>query len=131
MAKAHGTFEVVSWNEETYEERDGHGKLTRASVTQSFAGDVQGVGAVQWLMAYRSNGTAHFVGLQRVTGVIGTHRGSFVLETIGEFDGTQATWKASVVPGSGTDELAGLAGEGTFGAPHGSNASFDLTYSLD
>jgi hypothetical protein len=131
MADAHGSFEVASWKEETYEDRDGHGKLTRASVTQTFKGDVQGEGAAEWLMAYRADGTAHFVGLQRVTGAIADRRGSFVLETIGDFDGTMARWKASVVPGSGTDQLSGLAGEGSFGAPHGSIASFELSYSLE
>ena len=28
MAKAKGEFEVASWNEDTYEEREGGGKLT-------------------------------------------------------------------------------------------------------
>ena len=131
MAEAQGSFEVASWNEETYQERDGNGKLTRASVTQTFKGDIEGDGAVEWLMAYRPDGTAHFVGLQTVTGSIDARRGSFVLETIGDFDGKIATWKASVVPGSGTGDLEGLVGEGSFGAPHGSKASFELTYSFD
>jgi hypothetical protein len=131
MAEAHGTFEVASWKEETYEDRDGNGKLTRAYVTQVFEGDILGEGATQWLMAYRGDGTAHFVGLQRVTGSIGNRLGSFVLETVGDFDGQIATWKASVVPGSGTDQLAGLVGEGSFGAAHGSKASFELRYRFD
>jgi hypothetical protein len=95
--KARGSFELASWQEETYEDLGGGVKLTRASVTQRFEGDVAGAGAVEWLMAYRDDGTARFVGLQRVTGSIGDRQGSFVLETIGEFDGRVATWKGSVV----------------------------------
>ncbi|MFN2484804.1 MAG: DUF3224 domain-containing protein [Candidatus Limnocylindria bacterium] len=130
MATAHGQFELASWNEETYEDLDGGGKLTRASVTQTFSGDVTGDGAVEWLMAYRADGTAHFVGLQRVRGAIGGRTGSFVLETSGDFDGKLATWTCSVIEGSGTGELEGLRGRGSFGAPKGPKASFELEYEL-
>ena len=130
MAKAKGEFEVASWNEDTYEEREGGGKLTRASVGQKFTGDVDGDGAAEWLMCYRDDGTADFVGLQRVDGSIDDRSGSFVLETIGEFDGKVAKWTAAVVPGTGSGELAGLGGDGRFEAPMGSTASFELEYEL-
>jgi hypothetical protein len=130
MTEARGSFELASWNEETYEDLGDGAKLTRASVTQKFAGDIDGEGAVEWLMAYRTDGTAHFVGLQRIRGAIGGRSGACVLETSGDFDGKTATWTASVVPGSGTDGLVGLAGSGTFTAPMGSKAEFELTYTL-
>ena len=130
MTEARGTFELASWKEETYEELGDGAKLTRASVTQKFEGDIEGDGAVEWLMAYRPDGTAHFVGLQRVRGSVGGRTGVFVLETSGDFDGQTATWTASVVAGSATEELAGLAGDGTFGAPHGPNALYELSYTL-
>jgi hypothetical protein len=128
--KARGSFEVTSWNEDTYEELDGGVRLTRASVEQRFTGDIAGEGAVQWLMSYRSDGTAHFVGLQRITGSVGKRTGSFLVETSGEFDGTEATGAWSVVTGSGTAGLEGLRGTGNFRAPHGSNATFELEYEL-
>jgi hypothetical protein len=131
VTKANGSFTLASWAEDTYEDLGGGAKLTRASVTQTFEGDVEGDGAVEWLMAYRSDGTAHFVGLQRVRGAIGDRRGSFVLETIGEFDGEKATWEGSVVRGTATGELEGLSGRATFGAPHGPKASFELEYSFE
>jgi Protein of unknown function (DUF3224) len=131
MVKATGSFELASWDEETYEDLEDGGKLTRASVTQSFTGDIEGDGAVQWLMAYRPDGTAHFVGLQRVRGAIGDRKGAFVLETIGDFDGKLATWRATVVPGSASGDLQGLTGSGDFGAPHGPKATFELEYTFD
>ena len=131
MTRASGAFEVTSWNEDAYEELAGGGKLTRASVEQKFTGDIEGDGAVQWLMAYRSDGKAHFVGLQRVAGSIGDRTGSFVLETAGDFDGETATGAWSVVPGSAVDGLQGLRGTGKFEAPHGPNASFELEYEFD
>jgi len=124
--KIKGAFQNTSWEEDTVEELDGGAKLTRASVTQDFTGDVEGNGAVQWLMAYRADGTAHFVGLQRVRATIAARTGTFVLETIGEFDGKVASWTATVVPGSGSGDLADLSGEGTFEAPMGSTAEFEL-----
>jgi hypothetical protein len=130
MTRAEGSFEVTSWNEESYEELEGGGKLTRASVEQRFSGAIVGHGAVQWLMAYRSDGTAHFVGLQRVRGSVGARTGSFLLETSGEFDGVEAHGTWSVVPRSGTGELEGLRGTGAFRAPHGSKAAFELDYEI-
>ena len=125
MATLHGGFKVASWNEDAYDERDGR-RLSRASVTQRFEGDVVGEGAAEWLMAYQADGTARFVGLQVVDGTVGDRRGTFVLETAGEFDGGVARWEASVVPGSSTGELTDLTGAGRFEAPHGSEASCEL-----
>ena len=126
MTKATGEFELASWNEETYKTLGGDRKLTRASVSQTFRGDVAGEGSVQWLMSYGDDGTAHFVGLQLVDGAVHDSKGTFVLETTGDFDGKVAKWKATVVPGSGTGDLAGISGEGTFEAPMGSKAKFSL-----
>jgi len=86
MATAKGQFELASWNEDTYQELDGGAKLTRASVTQDFSGDVTGGGTVEWLMCYRPDGTARFVGLQRVEGTVGGMEGSFVAESVGNFE---------------------------------------------
>jgi Protein of unknown function (DUF3224) len=130
MPTATGTFEVKHWNEAPYEEREDGAKLTRAEVEQSFSGDVAGEGLAQWLMSYRKDGTARFVGLQRVTGVIGDRRGAFVLETVGDFDGAEARWTATVIPGSGSADLEDLSGSGSFRAPHGSTAEFQLEYEL-
>jgi Protein of unknown function (DUF3224) len=131
MTNANGSFELASWEEDTYEELEDGGKLTRASVTQAFNGDVVGDGAVQWLMCYRNDGTAHFVGLQLVRGVIDQRKGSFVLETSGDFDGKQATWTGSVIPGSGSGELESIRGTATFGAPMGSKADFAFDYEFE
>jgi hypothetical protein len=81
-------------------------------------------------MSYRDDGTARFVGLQLVRGAIEDRKGTFVLETVGDFDGKQATWKATVVPGSGTGDLEGLRGKAKFGAPKGPNATFDFDNEL-
>jgi hypothetical protein len=129
MATLNGAFKVATWSEDAYDERDGR-RLTRASVTQRFEGDIAGDGAAEWLMAYQPDGTARFVGLQLVEGVLGGRRGTFVLETAGQFDGGVARWDATVVAGSSTGELTDLTGAGRFEAPHGSEATYELEVEL-
>jgi hypothetical protein len=131
MTTLDGEFTVTSWDEKPYAEREGGRKLTRARVTQDLAGDIVGTGEVEWLMSYSEDGTAHFVGLQQFDGVIDGREGSVVLETIGDFDGNEATWACKVVDGSGTAGWATMSGEGRFRAPHGSKATFTLDYSFD
>jgi hypothetical protein len=131
MTTATGKFKIESWDEETYAEVEDGGKLTRASVTQAFSGDVEGEGAVEWLMCYRPDDTADFVGLQRIVGRLGERSGSFVLQTTGTFDGAEAKGDWSVVRGSGTAELAGLRGQGEFSAPVGGEPSIRLEYEVE
>ncbi len=129
MTTLHGDFQISSWDENAYHELEGR-RLTRASVSQRFDGDIAGDGAAEWLMAYQADGTARFVGLQLVDGEVAGRRGTFVLETSGEFAGGMARWDARVVPGSPTGELAELRGRGRFEAPHGSEASYELEVEL-
>ena len=131
MATARFTGNIEGWDENTITEIDSGGKLTQANVKQSFSGDLEGEGSVQWLMCYRADDTAEFVGMQRVVGRIGGRSGSFVmLQTEGTFDGKLAKGKLTIVPGSGTNELAGLSGEGEFNAPMGGEPTAQLEYEV-
>jgi hypothetical protein len=130
MTHAQGKFDIASWDEEPYVEVDEARKLTRATVTQRFSGDVEGDGSVQWLMFYRTDGTADFVGMQHIQGTLRDRKGSFVLETTGTFDGSKAAADWTVVDGSGTGELEGLQGTGRMEAPMGSTAQYDFDYSF-
>ncbi len=128
MTTASGSFQVASWQEDTYEELDDSRRLTRATVALTFSGGVEGEAAVKWLMCYRPDGTARFVGLARVQGSVDGRPGTFVLENTGEFDGMVARGPWSVVAGSGTGDLAGLGGTGGFEASK--EASYSLDYTL-
>jgi Protein of unknown function (DUF3224) len=123
---ANSEFKIESWNEQPFGDR-----LARASVEQAFSGEIEGDGSVEWLMCYREDKTADFVGLQQVTGQIGDRSGSVVLQTVGTFDGSEARGEWSVVPGSGTDELRGMRGAGVFTAPHGCAARATLEYEFE
>jgi Protein of unknown function (DUF3224) len=130
--RATATFKIADWDERDYAEIEDGGKLAQASVKQAFSGDIEGEGAVEWLMCYRPDRTASFVGLQRIVGQIGGRSGSFVLlQSDGTFDGREARGALSVMPGSGTGELRGLRGEGEFSAPLHSEAAVTLDYDFD
>jgi len=125
---ANARFAIKSWEEKPYSEGEGLPKMTRATVTKSFTGDITGDSQVEYVMVYRTDGTAAFVGLERITGRIGTRTGSFVLERTGVFEGGQAKESYTVVAGSATGELQGLEGEGTSSVGHGGDHPFVLAY---
>lgn len=119
---------MASWKEDTHEELGGGRKLTHAEVALAFSGGIEGDGTVRWLMAYRADGTASFVGLARIKGTLDGRSGSFVLENTGTFDGMVARGRWSVVDGSGTDALERICGTGGFEAAQ--EATYSLAYQL-
>ena len=128
-AHADSTFTVKSWDENTYQELDG-GKLTRASIVQDFDGDLVASGAAELLMCYAADGTASIVGFQRFTGQLAGRDGSFVLRSVGGYDGALATATLEVVAGSGTGELAGLTGTGSSAVGKEPPGTLHLDYDL-
>jgi hypothetical protein len=129
--QAASTFKIDSWDERAYVETEEGEKLTRAHVKQTFEGEIDGKGEVEWLMCYRRDDTAEFVGLQRVVGRLGEREGSLVLVTTGTFDGKEAKGPLRIVYGSGTGELTGITGEGELCAPLGKQPSVSLSYRFD
>ena len=128
MSRATGTFAVTGGSEQTIREAVGEVELTRVSGTQRFGGTVVGAGTVEWVFCYRPDRSARFVGLQRIEGAIDGRTGSLVMESAGDHDGRQSQGQWHVIPGSGTGELAGIGGDGTFEAPGGPEATYELDY---
>jgi len=125
---ATATFTLKSWDEKPYDEMKGLPKLTRVSATKSYQGDITGEGKVEYLMMYRDDGSATFVGLERVVGSVAGHSGSFVLQHNGIFENGIAKVALSVVAGSGTEGLHGLQGEGEFAVGHEPPYKMTLDY---
>jgi uncharacterized protein DUF3224 len=128
---ARATFEIRNWDEKPYDEMAGAAKLTRASVTKVYKGDIEGEGKLEYLMAYGLDGSASFVGIERVIGRIGDRRGNFVFQHAGTFrDGVaRSTWV--VVSGSGAGELNGLRGEVNSALGHAKDYPVELNYELE
>ena len=128
--RTEGTFTVASWDEDTYQELDGKGKLTKARVTFDFTGDLQARGTWDAVMCYREDGTAVFTGFQRMVGQIGGRSGSFVLRADGTFEGGEARSAWQVMDGTGTGELAGLRGTGSAVSASAPGGTYSFDYDL-
>ncbi len=118
-------------DEKPYNEIEGTPKLTRVKVTKTYHGDIEGESTLEYLMMYRQDETASFVGLERVVGSLGGRSGTFVLQHKGTFEGGKAKVECFVVSGSGTGELSGLRGEGGFAAGHAEQHAVTLDYDFE
>ncbi|HET9709537.1 MAG TPA: DUF3224 domain-containing protein [Gemmatimonadales bacterium] len=125
---ANARFAITSWDEKPYSEGPDLPKLTRATVQKTFTGDIVGEGQVDYLMMYRSDGTATFLGLERITARVDGKSGTFVLQRTGVFEDGQAKESYSVVPGSASGALRGLRGEGRSSVGHGMEHPFTMSY---
>ena len=126
---ANGGFEIDKWDEKPAGITVGP-KVTRATVTQKFTGDIKGSGTTEYVMVYRPDKTAEYSGVQIINGAVGVRKGSFALLLRGRYDGKKAVTKWEVVPGAGKGALKGLTGKGDFSAPMGSKGKYKLTYDL-
>ncbi len=112
-----GTVQTLEWDETTWDGQPAAEapapKMTIATDRAELNGAIDGEVSERWLMSYAADGTARFVGLTHVTGTVGGRSGSFVLQHAGRFDADGLSTEFTVVPDSGTGELATLAGTGT------------------
>lgn len=129
--QANALFKVKSWDEKPFNEMKNSPKLTRAHVEKQYEGDINGEGILEYLMIHREDGTAQFVGLERITGSLEGRTGSFVLRHTGSFEHGVAEAKLAVVEDSGTGELAGIRGEGRFKSGHRQKYPVTLDYGFD
>jgi hypothetical protein len=124
-----GTFEVSMKPLSTPEESPG-ATLGRMSLDKQFAGDLQAVGKGEMLTAMTSTkGSAGYVAIERVTGSLQGRQGSFVFQHTGTMNRGAQQLSITVVPDSGTDELAGISGQFTINIADGKH-SYDFEYSL-
>jgi hypothetical protein len=126
--RANAVITVHKYEPSPYDETGGGPVLNRIHVQESFTGDIEGDGVVEFLQAARDDGSASFVGMERVAGQLAGRQGTFLLQDAGTVhdDVVEGDW--FVIPGSGTGDLAGLRGEGRFRANLGQNAQVHLDY---
>lgn len=129
MQVARGTF-TVKLGPLVFEGQPEGAQLGRMSIDKDITGDLVATTRGQMLSAMTATqGSAAYVAIERVEGVLQGRRGSFVLQHTGIMDRGAPSLVVTVVPDSGTEELAGLAG--TFridiaAGPH----SYEFAYSL-
>jgi hypothetical protein len=68
--------------------------------------------------------------MQEIDATIEGRRGTFVLTSVGSHDGIRSKGTWTIVPRSGTGELAGIVGNGVWAAGPGPQATFELSYEM-
>lgn len=110
MPIARGTFEVTMEPEPPFLDQDGI-KLNRNVLRKEYSGDLVGTSEGQMVAAYTATpGSAGYVAIEHFTGSVGGKSGSFVLQHSGLMDRGDAALTVTIVPDSGTGELAGISG---------------------
>lgn len=109
-AHATGTFDVKLVPQGTPDTAQGIA-LARMSIDKQFHGDLDATSKGEMLSSgTEANGSAAYVAIERLTGTLHGHSGSFVLMHSGTMTREAQRLTVSVAPGSGTGELAGIAG---------------------
>ena len=110
MPTARGRLDVTIEAEPPFFEQDGV-KLNRNLVRKEFSGDMVGTSEAQMIAAYTATpGSAGYVAIEHFTGSVGGKSGSCVLQHHGLMEREEAALTVTIVPDSGTGELAGISG---------------------
>lgn len=104
-----GKFEVKLTPQSMAE--PGAANLGRLAIAKRYFGDLDAQAVGEMLTASGTvAGSAVYVAVEHVTGTLSGRRGSFALHHTGIMDRGAAQLTITVVPDSGSDELAGLTG---------------------
>ncbi|HST51790.1 MAG TPA: DUF3224 domain-containing protein [Pyrinomonadaceae bacterium] len=103
----------------------------RMSIEKKFGGGLEATSKGQ-MLAVRTDtqGSAGYVALERVSGTLDGRTGAFALQHSGTMARGEQRLSIKVVPDSGTDQLAGLAGQMTINVEGGKH-SYEFEYTLD
>lgn len=127
-----GHITYQGWKEEEVGPTGTFPRLARASVTNSFTGGIEAAAtSCEYTVVYVDDANGTFSGMELLSGRLDGREGTFVVEEHGSFgaDGTvHCTFE--VVAGTGTGELAGLSGTGSFVYRNGQTA-FPCTLDYD
>ena len=128
--RAAGTFSValVPQVTEGYSE---DGTLSRMTIDKALLGDLEGTSKGQMLAAMTGvKNSAGYVAIERITGTLHGKSGTFALMHTGTMNRGVPGLAITVVPDSGTGELAGLTGTFTIIMAGGSH-SYEFDYAID
>lgn len=126
---ATGTFDVKVIPEGTDDKAEGS-SLGQMSLDKQYHGDLDGTSKGRMLTAGTDvKGSAGYVAMERFTGTLSGHKGSFVLQHTGTMNRGALQLSITVVPDSGTGELAGITGKMAIVITEGKH-SYDFEYAL-
>ena len=124
-----GPFDV-KLTAQAHVEGAGDASIGRMALDKQFHGGLDAHSLGQ-MLAFRSAvaGSAGYVAMERVVGMLDGREGSFVLQHSGTMDRGAPSLVLTVVPDSGTDALTGLAGSMKIIIAEGKH-SYEFDYSL-
>jgi hypothetical protein len=129
MKRATGSFEV-NLQPLSNAEVSSDALLGRMLLTKKFSGDLAASARGQMLSAGTSTkGSAGYVAIDHVTGTLDGRSGSFLLQHSGSMQRGVPALSIKVIPDSGTDELAGIAGTLSINVVDGKHF-YDFLYSF-
>ena len=104
--------------------------LGRMLIEKKFQGDLEAAGKGQMLTGMTEvKGSGAYVAIEHVTGTLHGRSGSFILHHLGIMERGAPRLSVSVVPDSGTRDLAGIAGTMTIIIAEGKHF-YELAYTL-
>jgi len=128
-ARATGTFDV-----KLTPATEGKGEaspLGRMTIDKQFHGDLEGTSKGEMLTAMTAvKGSAGYVAIERVTAALRGRKGTFALQHSGIMTRGAPSLTITVVPDSGTDQLAGLAGKMAIIIGADGKHSYEFDYTL-
>jgi hypothetical protein len=125
---ASGTFEVKL--KPQTDENVGDPTVGRMSIDKQFHGDLEGSSKGQMLAVQGDvKGSAGYVAMERVSGTLAGRNGTFALQHTGTMTRSTPELSVTVVPDSGTGELAGISGRMTINIADGKH-SYEFEYTL-
>lgn len=123
MTKTTVTVTGKTWDEQRVGEVDGPHAIAQARFTTEWQGEISGTSTCWLLISYVGGDPAQpetlvgpYTGYELVQATIGDRRGTFVLAASGDHRGGVARTDVTIVAGSGTGELAGITGSGSYAA---------------
>jgi len=126
---ATGAFEVKA-TPLPPDDATGGANISRYALDKQFHGDLEAASKGEMLGAGDpAKGNAGYVAIERVTGTLHGHSGSFALQHTGTIGQGKLQLTVTVVPGSGAGGLAGIAGTMTIIITNGKH-SYDFEYTL-
>ena len=127
--KAVGSFEVKLMPQPAYAAGDDP-RMGRLGIDKRFHGDIEATSKGEMLSAStETRGSAGYVAMERVSGTVHGRQGTFILQHSGSMRGGNQELSVTVVPDSGTGELAGMAGAMRIIIEGGAHAyEFDYTF---
>ena len=124
---ATGTFEVKLAPQDDKSDDKTMGRMT---IDKQWLGDLEGTSKGQMLTGGDpSKGSAGYVAIEKFSGTVKGHKGTFIFQHSATMTKGEGQLTITVVPDSGTDELAGISGKLTIKIESGKHF-YDFEYNL-